>query len=72
MLDSLGKAKFFTTLDLAASYWQVEVKDDYRDKTAFATAKGQFRFKVFQFGLCNTPSTFQRIMDQTLSGYNHF
>ena len=70
-LDSLGKAKFFTTLDLAAGYWQVEVKEEDRDKTAFTTARGQFRFKVLPFGLCNAPSTFQRIMDQTLRGLLH-
>ena len=62
----MGKAKFFTTLDLAASYWQVEIKDDYRDKTAFATAKGQFRFKVFPFRLQNVPSTSQRTFEDHL------
>lgn len=65
-LDALGKAKFFTLLDLAAGYWQVEVKKGDRDKTAFATSRGKFRFKVLPFGLCNAPSTFQRLMDQTL------
>jgi hypothetical protein len=65
-LDALGKAKFFTLLDLSAGYWQVEVKKEGRDKTAFTTSRGQFRFKVLPFGLCNAPSTFQRIMDQTL------
>ncbi len=70
-LDSLGKAKIFTTLDLAAGYWQVEVKEEDRDKTAFTTARGQFRFKVLPFGLCNAPSTFRRIMDQKLKGLLH-
>ena len=67
-LDSLGKAKIFTTLDLAAGYWQVEVKEEDRDKTAFTTARGQFRLKVLPFGLCNAPSTFRRIMDHKLRG----
>lgn len=67
-LDALGKAKFFTTMDLAAGYWQMEVKKEDRDKTAFTTSRGQFRVKVLPFGLCNAPSTFQRITDQTLRG----
>ena len=56
---------------IATGYWQVEVKEEDRDKTAFTTARGQFRFKVLPFGLCNAPSTFQRIMDQTLRGLLH-
>ncbi len=58
-LHSLGKANFFTTLDLAAGYRQVYVKEEGRDKTAFTISKGQFRFKVLQFGLYNAQSTFQ-------------
>ncbi len=47
------------------------MKEEDRDKTAFTTARGQFRFKVLPFGLCNASSTFQRIMDQILRGLLH-
>ena len=38
------------------------------DKTAFVTRKGQYRFKVLSFGLANSPSVFQRLMDLVLAG----
>ena len=37
ILDSLGKAKYFTSLDLASGYWQVEMNESDREKTAFVT-----------------------------------
>ena len=36
-LDTLGGSKIFSTLDLASSYWQVEVAEEDRPKTAFTT-----------------------------------
>ena len=39
-LDLLSKAKYFTTLDLASGYWQVEMSPDSREKTAFITHSG--------------------------------
>ena len=36
-LDSLGQSQYFTTLDLAAGYWQVRVHPDSQEKTVFAT-----------------------------------
>ena len=59
MLDMLGGAAYFTSLDLASKYWQVEMKPEDREKTAFITQFGTFQFKVMLFGLCNTPVTFQ-------------
>ena len=38
------------------------------DKTSFVTRKGIFGFKVLPFGLCNAPSTFQRLIDLVLAG----
>ena len=36
-LDLLSKAKYFTTLDLASGYWQVEMDEESREKMAFVT-----------------------------------
>ena len=67
-LDALGGACYFSTLDLASGYWQVEVDSRDREKTGFATPFGLFQFRVMPFGLCNAPGTFQRLTEQVLAG----
>ena len=67
-LDTLHGSMWFTTLDLASGYWQVEVEKRDQHRTAFSTPNGLFEFKVMPFGLCNAPATFQRLMDLVLAG----
>jgi len=70
-LDTLNGCKFFSSCDLRWGYWQTEIDDRDRDKTAFVTRKGQWRFKVLSFGLANAPSQFARIMELVMSGLTH-
>jgi transposase InsO family protein len=67
-LDSLGKARYFTTLDLASGYWQIGLTDEAKEKSAFCTPQGLFEFIVMPFGLTNAPATFQRLMERVLTG----
>ena len=68
ILDKLGKSMYFTTLDLASGFHQVEMHPDDIEKTAFSTENGHYEFLRMPFGLKNAPATFQRVMDNILRG----
>ena len=44
LLDQLGSAKYFTSLDSAAGYWQIRGTEDSVEKKAFTTPYGLFQF----------------------------
>lgn len=71
-LDSLGaaKPKYFSTLDLAAGYWQIDLEESAKPLTAFVTQDGLYEFQRMPFGLHNAPATFQRAMQEILRGLN--
>ena len=72
LIDRLGKARYISTMDLSRGYWQVPVETASRDKTAFATPRGLFQFRVMPFGLHGAPATFQRLMDRVINGLDDF
>ena len=72
LLDRFGGAKYISTLDLTQGYWQVPVAPESQDKTAFTTTFGLFNFTVMPFGLHGAPATFQRMMDNLLTGANEY
>lgn len=70
ILDKLGKCQYFSSIDLASGFYQVETHPDDIHKTAFSVdfAPGHFEFLRMPMGLKNAPSTFQRVMDHVLRG----
>lgn len=66
LLDKLGNAKYFSVLDLASGFHQIEVEQDSISKTAFSVENGHYEYCRMPFGLKNAPSTFQRCMDDVL------
>ena len=67
-LDCLSSARYFSTLDMQSGYWQLEVREEDKPKTAFITRSGLFEYITMPFGLCGAPSTFERCMEQVLRG----
>lgn len=70
ILDQLGKAKYFTCLDMASGYHQIPLQAEDRQKTGFSTDQGHFEFERMCFGLKGAPATFQRMMNRVLVGLN--
>ena len=41
-LDSLGEARYFTTLDANSGYWQVPIREGDQNKTSFTCNEGTY------------------------------
>jgi Reverse transcriptase (RNA-dependent DNA polymerase) len=63
IMDKLKGAKCFTKLDVRWGYNNVQIRKGDEWKAAFKTNKGLFEPTVMFFGMCNSPATFQAMMD---------
>ena len=69
ILDQLGHAQYFSSLDMASGYHQIEMNPTDKHKTAFSTDYGHFEFTRMPFGLKNSQATFQRGINHILRGF---
>lgn len=68
ILDQLGRARFFTVLDLKSGFYQIEIEPSSRQFTAFSTGNGHYQFKRLPMGLKISPNSFQRMVTIAMSG----
>ena len=63
LMNRLQGAKYFTKLDVRWGYNNIRIREGDEWKAAFRTNRGSFEPLVMFFGLCNSPATFQTMMN---------
>jgi hypothetical protein len=69
MIDRVKRWTHFTKLDLCSGYNNICIKEGDQWKAAFKTKQELFEPMVMFFGLCNSPATFQLIMNDIFHNY---
>ena len=68
-LDRLGRARYFTKLDIKDAYHNIRITEGDEWKTTFSTKLGTYEYLVMPFGLCNAPAAFQQWINEVLMQY---
>ena len=68
LIDKAGSASFISCVDFSRGYWQVPLTERAKDIATFVTPFGSFRPETMPFGLKAAASTFQRVINNVLSG----
>jgi hypothetical protein len=72
VLEGLGHAKFYSTIDIRGAFHQLVVKEADRKKLAFWSSSKLYCWKRCPFGARNASAWFQRAIDWTLRGFEAF
>ena len=67
ILDQLGRSKYFSVIDLCSGFHQIPLQEESKPLTAFSF-QGHYQYKRLPMGLKGSPATFQRLMNNVLTG----
>ena len=70
ILSTLGGSTVSCKIDLVSGFHQIQIHDEDIEKTAFNRQFGAFKWVVLPYGLCNAPSTFQRVLNDILRDHS--
>jgi hypothetical protein len=68
-LNMIGRATWYTKLDVTAAFHKIRIAEGQEWMTAFRTRFGSYEWLVTPFGLANAPSTFQRYINWALRDF---
>ncbi|KAL0199310.1 hypothetical protein M9458_007850 [Cirrhinus mrigala] len=68
--SALTGSKWFSVMDLKSGFYQIEMEEADKHKTAFVCPLGFFEFNRMPQGITNAPSTFQRLMERCIGELN--
>ncbi|RVW61382.1 Transposon Ty3-I Gag-Pol polyprotein [Vitis vinifera] len=69
LFDQLGRARYFTKLDLRSDYYQVRIAEGDEPNTTCVTRYDSYEFLVMPFGLTNAPTMFCTLMNKIFHPY---
>jgi hypothetical protein len=72
LINRLSDSVIFSKFDLKSGFWQIQIHEDDKYKTAFTTSFGHYEWNVMPFGLKNAPSEFQNIMNDIFNPFSKF
>lgn len=72
LIQRIRGSQVYSKFDMKFGFWQIQIKEENRYKTAFATPFGHYEWNVMPFGLKNAPSEFQKIMNEIFLPYTSF
>ena len=70
-LESMAGSAHFSSMDFKLGFWQIKMAPGSQQYTAFMVGNlGFYEFTCMLFRLCNAPTTFQHLMQNTLGELN--
>ena len=70
IVNALAQYEIYSTYDLKSAYYQVPIRENEKQYTAFEAAGQLLEFNVIPFGVTNGVAAFQRVIDKIIEGEN--
>jgi hypothetical protein len=72
LFSRVHNASVFSKFDMKSGFWQTQIDEKDKYKTAFTVHFGHYEWNVMPFGLKNAPSEFQNIMNDIFTLHTNF
>ena len=72
LINRLSQAIIFSKFDMKSGFWQIQIHEEDKHKTAFTTSFGHYEWNVMPFVLKNASSEIQTIMNGNFNPFTNW